>query len=196
MSFVLIRLGLALFESMVIWQIIASVVPYAAFILLLGILFLWDETETVIRHGNGGFLRRYRNLQVLEKLVNSCVRYRIFSIVAMASPILQVFAGFALVKHHSSLELSHLVFLGMEVFMSFFFGNIVIFGGAGAIFGKSKGLLVKEANRCRSHKILRREIQALMPLKIWLGSNFVDVLTPIVIQHFCIVQTMNLLLLT
>lgn len=39
-------------------------------------------------------------------------------------------------------------------------------------------------------------LKSLGPLKIQFGNNFVEALTPLVVQEFCVQQTISLLLLT
>lgn len=72
--------------------------------------------------------------------------------------------------------------------------NLVIFGGAGTIFSSSAKWLKVVQNQQRND-FRRRVVKSMRPLRIYFGSNYVDNLTTLVIQHFCMIQTMNLLLL-
>lgn len=192
---VLIRLLLAIFEFLVISQIIQSAIPYGLFLLLSGIILLWDEVEKAFSNSSGNHVvNKYRKLQVLEKLINACVRTRVFPVLTFACPSVQMLSGFAIIKLNSSMKLSHFFTLAVMYFAAALFG-IIVLGGAGTIFTKSHRCLVAQ-NWLKTNKIQRRELKSLQPLRIWFGSNFVDNLTSLVIQHFCMIQTMNLLLLS
>lgn len=198
-ALILSRFVLALLEYVILTQMVLSGYLYAVFMLLSGIIFLWNESEKAFcSHGNckrNKFMTKYRQLQVMEKVINSCIRFRIFPLHAMVSPTVQILSCYAIVKLHSSMELSHLVSLLVTAFVSFVFGNLIVFGGAAMIYSKSCGCLVTAKDWHKNHKIHKRVMHSMTPLKCWFGSNYVDFLTPLVIQHFCISQTINLLLL-
>lgn len=196
-SYVLIRLGVSFVEFLVFAQMLVSCMPFLIIMLLVGITFLWDETEAAVGQSKGFKFKKYRNLQVLEKLINAGVRFRIFPATGITCPWVQIVGGFAVVKLHSSLEFSYFV-LFLQYFSICVFNNIHSFGGAGAIYSKSQGSLIaakREVLKKKVPKIARREIKSLTPLRIWFGSNFADELTCLVIQDFCINQTISLLLM-
>lgn len=191
----LARLFLATFEFFAFSQMLLPSILYAFFMLLAAIILLWDEAERKFVNCAELNLIKYRKLQVLEKLINSCVRGRIFPVLAVTAPYVQVMCVFVAVKFHFSLETSHLVALLMLVFLSVLF-NVIVFSGAGHIHIKSCRWLVAAKIQYKSHKIRSRVIKSMIPLRIWFSSNFVSDLTALVVQHFCICQTMNLLLLS
>lgn len=170
-----------------------SGLPYGLFMLMGGTLLLWDESSKAFN--NQMFLSKYRALQVLEKLINSCVTTRIFPIVAVASPSVQIFCGFVIIEYHSSLEFLHFAALLIVVFTGVVF-NLVLFGAGKRIYSKSLRELTAAKKASCQNKCQRRVVKSMMPLRIWFGSNYVDNLTPLVIQDFCMLQTNNLLLLS
>lgn len=194
--FVLIRIGLALLEFLVVTHLLVSELPYGLFMLLGGILTLWDAFQkTVVNYGSEIVILKYRKMQVLEKLVNSCLQSRVFPIMAMVSPIAQIFTGFAIVEFHSSMDLSHMV--SMLVFLAgSSLVNLSVFAGAGSICCKSLKWLKAAKNCHMTNKVQKRAIKSMTPLRIFFGSNYVDVLTPLVVQNFCLNQTLSLLLLS
>lgn len=176
-------------------QMMLAGIPHGLFMLMGGTLILWDEFNRVFSSNldSPRFLKKYRELQVLEKLNNSCLRFNTFSKMAFACPIVEIFSGFAIVKLHHSMDIFYLVALLVAKFVAALV-NLVVFG-AGSIYSQSWKWLQTEQNLRKGNKFERRVIKSMMPLRIWFGSNYVDPLTPLVVQHFCISQTMNLLLL-
>lgn len=194
-SFVLIRLALDFFEFMFLSHLLVSVTPYVILILMCGIIFLWNGCQRSLGNPMRYIYRaNYRKLLILEKLVNACVRYRIFPIVAMGCPIVEIVGCSVIIKLHSTLEMSQLVSL-MILFFYCTIYNVLFINAAGIIHSKSVAWLVEANKGCWRNKILRREIQSTMPLRLWFGANFVDGLTTLVIQNFCVNQTISLLLL-
>lgn len=199
-SFVFVRVVLAIFEGLVTSQMLIAAVLYAVVILLMTFILFWLEMDTVFHSKceSSAAIKRYRRVQVMEKLINSCVRERIFPLISVAYPIVQVFGAVALVKLHDTMEWSHLIFVMTEPLSVSIFG-VLVFGLAGFVYSKSCRWIVSEKHGCtrsnKKDKIQRRELKSMMPLRIWFGSNFVDRLTSLVIQHFCFSQTVNLLLL-
>lgn len=164
----LIRLALALFEFFVFLQLIVSAVPYALGILLMSCIVFWNESDKAFAHSSEFNFITYRKLQVFEKLINACVRNRIFLVIAKAAPAAQILTGFVTVHYHSSMQHSHVVCLLILLFISVIF-TVIFFGLAGNIYTKSGRWLVTEQNRNQSQKIGRRVISSMMPLRIFLG---------------------------
>jgi hypothetical protein len=58
----------------------------------------------------------------------------------------------------------------------------------------TREVLVRNARK-RKDKLAERRVKSLLPVHVRLGGNFIDRTTPIVIQDFCVLQTVSLLLL-
>lgn len=89
-----IRLPLALFEFGVMLRLCVIGGFYVVYVLLMGILHLWIESIS----GPTLTFRKYRRVQIVEKLVNGCNRFRIFPTVAVIFPAVQIIGGFALIR--------------------------------------------------------------------------------------------------
>lgn len=183
---------MALFNLLFISKMIVSAVPYATYILLTGIIVLWNESEQAFSTCSESSFLKYRKLQVVEKLVNSCERNRIFPIIAMAA-VMEIMGGFVAIKYHSSVETTHLVSLLTIVLLCLVF-TVIVFGGAGSIYKKSCRWLITAKNHNQAHKTPSHRITYAVENQVRI--NFVNALTPLVVQHFCIIQTLNLLLLS
>lgn len=62
------------------------------------------------------------------------------------------------------------------------------------VYGKSCKYLMGMKGKVKG-KAEMKLLKSYAPLKVRFGGNFMDQLTPLVIQEFCSVQTANLLLL-
>lgn len=150
--------------------------------------------------GKPSFSAKYQNLQVAKKLTNSCLWSHMFPCIALISPCPEILGGFSVVKLHSFLEIEHLVLIIIIVFACASFNIcMLIFSGAGSIYSQSKRWLIIAKKECcyqTALSIERREIKSMMALRIWFRNNYLDNLTSLVIQDFCMGQTISLLLLS
>lgn len=191
------KLIVASFEFIVSKQGTISSLHYAIYSLLMGIIYLSIKCESLSRTKNPAMA--FREVQVLERVVNANIRWRLFPVTMGFIPIVQIFAGFAIVKLSSSginwlkLAMFGLVFLEVLVF------NLITVSSAANICNKSMDWLkTQKLRESGEHgtKAMRKFWRSCPPLKLRMGNNFVDRLTPLIVQQFCSVQTMSLILLS
>ncbi|OXA48557.1 hypothetical protein Fcan01_16209 [Folsomia candida] len=146
-------------------------------------------------------IEKYRKLQVTQAYVNLCVRNRIFPSGAYVGPLIQIMASLIFLKYHDTVNLTYLAFVS-AIFADAFVLNLVWFGGAGLVYSKSKAWLRKMRMQVGNVNIdmdgimvTRKLLKSMCPIKVWFGTNFVDELTPLIIQQFCTLQTIDFLLL-
>lgn len=93
------QFGLAILEF-VSCQVACSVGGVFSFIILATCISdLWLECRCLVK--NNIFKNQimfYRELQIFEKILDSCIRGRIFLTFALFSPLLQIMACFAMIK--------------------------------------------------------------------------------------------------
>lgn len=135
----------------------------------------------------------YRRIQIFEKTLNSCIRDRIFLTLAFLGPLFQVLAGFALIEVANSKNISILVGCGL-IYVVILIMTLLNFCVAGQINRLSLNWIKCRGRLCKS-KIFTRKMKSLVSVRIQYGSNFVEALTPLVVQEFCVRQTTSLLLL-
>ncbi len=190
---IIIRVPIILLEMFILVFSAVNGSFYMVYVLMAGLIYVLQETDKVSTiHNQGGFFE-YRKLQVLEQHLNSCIRSFIFPSIAFVVPCTQIVAAFAICRLHNSMETSMLIFL-MVVFSETFCINILLFSGAKKAHIQSEKWLLKMWELNRKDKIQRRVVKSMLPLRMWFGSNWVDRMTPMVIQQFCSIQTSNLLL--
>lgn len=76
--------------------------------------------------------------------------------------------------------------------------NILVFTLASWVFNSSVKYLKgveKMTLQFRSQSLIRKQLKSCGTLKIKFGSNFIDNGTPLVIQNFCLNQTMSIILI-
>lgn len=136
----------------------------------------------------------YRKLQVLEKIVNSVIRDRIFATYGYFLPFVQLSLCFMAIKIWQSPDAN---IARMAIFVSPYLGlltfTMVAFSVAGNVIRISAEWILRFKGKNKS-AFKRRVCRSLAPLRIQFGNNFVEQLTPLVIQEFCIRQTASLLL--
>ncbi|OXA40244.1 hypothetical protein Fcan01_24886 [Folsomia candida] len=187
------RIGLAVFEAKQQLHMILVGGQYAIFTLMMGCIHLWGVLGEVCDVIDVPFCTKYREAHVLEQLLNSCTRTRIFPIFATTVPAFQIITAYACVKHYDVMEMTHLIAICLTMLDSTVF-NLVLFIGSGKLYEKAGAYLTGRMIRARG-KIETKFVKSLTPLKIRFGSNFVDELTALRVQHFCSIKIIDLLLL-
>lgn len=187
-----LRLLLSLVEAVLLTQVFIGGTFYDVDGLLTGISNFVQECNLAFRKTE---IDAYRKLQVVEKLLNDCVKGRIFPIVAFTLPALQVMTCFAVTKLHDKIGLSSLI-IYLCLYIDVLIFNMLVFTGAGRVYLFSQTWIQKLAKTFPFSKLKTKTLKSFKPLRVEFGSNFVDPLTPLVIQHFCVNQTVSLLVLT
>ncbi|OXA45007.1 hypothetical protein Fcan01_20145 [Folsomia candida] len=183
-------------EFLIFLQLSVCTAYYLLTVLLTGVTFLWIEIETFIKRCKTEIFDQaeYRKVQVFEKLLNSCIRESIFLKVALLVPAFQVIILYVTIK----MSHAHQYFLTMA-FLYVYLGSIgftvLTFSAAGKVYAASQDWIAKSKTGERK-KYGRKFHYSLIPLRLQFGRNFVEPLTPLVVQEFCIRQTISFLLVT
>ncbi|OXA44507.1 hypothetical protein Fcan01_20712 [Folsomia candida] len=184
----------ALLEFLLFMQVAVGASYNIISVLLTGVTFLWIECTTFIQRYEILFVSQvgYRKVQIFEKLLNASTRESIFLKTALLLPALQIIMSFVTINmFHASQGLMTLMFLWLYV-LAFSF-TLLTFSAAAKANGASHGWIA----RCKGgdgRKIARKFHRSLVPLRLRYGNNFVEVLTPLVVQEFCMRQTMSFLI--
>ncbi len=135
----------------------------------------------------------YRKIQIYEKTLNSCIRYRIFLTLALLDPLFQVSVGYALILVTDSGNIFILALYGL-IYCVMFSVSLLIFSVTGLVNQVSWYWIATRRVIC-TRKVVRKAMRCLVPVRIQFGNNFVEPVTPLVVQEFCVRQTVSLLLL-
>lgn len=187
------RLGLATLEFAAFHYMTLTMGVFTGCLLFAGMLHLWLDSSKLYAITELKLTRKYRELQIYEKLFNSCVQGRIFPVIVSFCPVVEILGGFACIRLREGMNILEFAFICAETTLVTVF-TLFFFSGAGMIYTGS----VKWLRDCKSgetNRVNRKVLASLTPLKVRFGQNFVDGLTPLVLQEFCTVQMINLLLL-
>ncbi|OXA48054.1 Alpha-D-ribose 1-methylphosphonate 5-triphosphate synthase subunit PhnL [Folsomia candida] len=181
---------------LIISWIIVGGAHYCCLILISSTSFLLLEFQKFAKSQNIAKIKAYRKLQMFEKLVNSTLKGRILPIFAYAIPLLQIFVGFVTAKMITIQPLNPRVGLFAYGYVGAILMSVLTLTSAGMVNTLSKEWIKSGNGKERSTNIGRKMHASLAPLKIRFANNFVDKLTPLVMQEFCVSQSVTLLILT
>ncbi|OXA47974.1 hypothetical protein Fcan01_17295 [Folsomia candida] len=183
-----------IFEAWMALQLFTAGTPWVFYILFAGIVaildyfkllkknlhFTYDVSYIILNFSRiasskaivdqHSCLKLYRSIQILEKYMNGFLMARVAPMMVMSIPAIQIACGLLVYTFASWVSSTSTKVLQTHA------GVTVQFGG--------------------KRSVLAREIRACGALKIKFGSNFIDNGTPLVIQNFCLNQTVNLLLIS
>lgn len=194
------QLFLATLEFVAMQHLMTGLVYYTGTVMMQGITFLWQSGEAFERkaRSNASFvelIKSYEKLKVYEKLLNSCIRSRIFLVTALVVPSLQILlscTGIHSLHSDDTNKIQAILFLWTYIVILVF--SILLFSAAGRINESSQKWIAECKRRCRNRVEKRRQM-SLVLLRLEFGNNFVEPLTPLVVQEFCVRQTVSFLLL-
>lgn len=193
-----VRMLAAMVEFTLFLNTIINGIHYFLEIMLKGVAFMWIDCKTFVKRYDKKIaeIGEYNNLRIFEKWLNSCIRPRIFLTGAVGAPFTQILVSYIAIKLFQSNENDQLkasLFLLCYYVVLFF--TMIIFSGAAQINNLSRDWI----DRCKwdfKKKYDRKVQKSLAPLRLEFGNNFVGRLTPLVVQEFCVRQTVSALLVT
>ncbi|OXA45151.1 hypothetical protein Fcan01_20131 [Folsomia candida] len=183
-------------EFLIYMQVAVGTAYNFVTVLLTGVTFLWLECAFFIKcyQKELADLADYRKIQIFEKILNSCTREGIFLKFVILIPSLQVLMSLVAIKmFHSGHDLLAVMFCWMYVII--LGSTLLTFSAAAKVYGTS----TKWIQGCKGgerKKYARKMHRSLIPLRLHFGNNFVEILTPLVVQEYCVRQTVTFLLLT
>ncbi|OXA48029.1 hypothetical protein Fcan01_17223 [Folsomia candida] len=188
----LIQVALAIVEFVGYQTVSVSAAHYGISTTGTGIASLWLYCKELEITEHAKKLRSYRNLKILEKIVNACIRNRIFLAIALGGPLVQVLVGYTIIQIANSPNVT--ILAGSSViYVSIFATTMFYFSIAAQVYRMSKDWIKRQLRVLQKKE--GRRLQSLMSIRIEFGNNFVETLTPLVVQGFCINETVSLLLL-
>lgn len=196
---ILVRLNLAVTDGLLLSKCFIGGTFYNMDVLLTGIAFLVLECDIAANCENPK-LTVYRKLQVLEKILNAAVKTRVLPTNSFVLPVLQIASCFALVKLHDQLDFSELP-IYVVVYVDVVVFNTLTFTGAARVYILGDNLLRRLWEKIRggrkgNSRGKRMMLKSFRRLRVEFGNNFVDRLTPLVLQDFCAKQSISMLVVS
>ncbi|OXA48093.1 hypothetical protein Fcan01_17346 [Folsomia candida] len=202
-------LGVHLFECWMCLNIILGCTVYILYLLCAGvicILFYFRIIENSISTMRDSIdkekcIHLYRSIQILEKSFNSYPMNKVVPVMVFGVPGVEIITLFVSINFYHEIALpGFLVFplIGLDTTLH----NICVFSLASLVHNVSVKVLDALRQKTvpmilhggRNRSIITRQLRACSVLKVKFGSNYIDRGTPLVIQNFCITQTMSLTL--
>jgi hypothetical protein len=142
-------------------------------------------------------LQTYRTIQLICGIFNDSSRRQVSPALLAGNPAIQIFSCFVCIKLHGEIPMPGFAYFPIQ-FLDCCIMGIGMFTVASHPWTKSNSLirLWKQNDSKKNDKCMRKALKSLSNLKVMFGNNFVDELTPLVIQDFVVNQTVSLLLLT
>jgi hypothetical protein len=143
-------------------------------------------------------------------MFNGCMQSWFVPELIFSGSTMQIVCMFATIRLHDRIGMPGFSFfplMGLDNFITVFFMNdfasgIVMKSGLYLSTWRNASLLThsnqanNNNNKKRYHQV-RREIKSCTRMKVGFGSaNYIDRLTPLVMEDFCINQTLSLILLS
>lgn len=146
-------------------------------------------------------LQELRHLKIIESQINATFRKRILPTAFFQFCFANVVTTYLCISYRSTLfqHLGHLTFLAMCV--ESFVGILCLGTLSGMVNKRSKLIQIKLRKHCsklckfKDQGVVCKQIMAFAPMKIRFASNFVSILTPLVMMNFCLRLTVRLFLL-
>ncbi|OXA41246.1 hypothetical protein Fcan01_23988 [Folsomia candida] len=154
--------------------------------------------QIVTGHDKHGCILLYRCIHILEKSYNTAMMHGLLPAMIFCSPAVQVVGLFVCISFRDELENPEFLVFPLMV-LNAAINNIVTFTMAAAVQNASfKGLLAirQKATKPQRQPTVSRELKSCSLMKIRVGEgSCLDRNTPLVIQTFCINQTVSLTVL-
>jgi len=132
-------------------------------------------------------------------MFNDCTRFQATPALMVSNPAIQIFSGFVTVKLHNEIPMPGFLYFPVQ-FVDCCVLGIGILTVASYPWEKSKYMIMtlKQLKAAGNNEYTRKMLRSLFPIKVMFGNgnNFIDKLTPLIMQDFVINQTVSLLLLT
>lgn len=131
----------------------------------------------------------YRRIQIYAKILNSCIRDRIFLAMAQIGLLFQILTGFAFIAFGNMSDYTPGIY-GVP-YLCIFFLTVICFSIAGKFNQITMNWVAGTKWICKA-KNNKMILKSLVTVRIQFGNNFVDPLTPLVEQQFCAAQRASL----
>lgn len=129
--------------------------------------------------------------------MNAFLKDRLLPGIMICSPLMQTAGMYVSINLHGEISMPGFLLFPI-IAIDTGITNILVFTMASAVHNVSHRALTslrRNSMKLPGMKLSKRQMMAFSNLKIKFGSNFIDRGTPLVMQNFCINQTMSLTLI-
>ncbi|OXA47544.1 hypothetical protein Fcan01_17986 [Folsomia candida] len=166
----ILRMVLILLEFIQICRNVVVATHYTVYIVVSGILYFWEETTKILRFPSS--LEGYRDLQVLEAILNASIRFRLFPTLLTVAPTMEILATFVAIKYHDVIRIIHLILI-ILLAINAIIVVVMYCTGAGIVCRKSGEYLI-DMKASVKDKVERKLLKSFAPLKVRFGEFFLN----------------------
>lgn len=148
-------------------------------VMVAGILHLWEKSYNIFNSSH--FSTGYRKLQVSETILNAAVSGNVLPSYLLFGHTMQVVSTVAFIKYHDLMSMIQMMFFVLNGVNTFIL-NVMYCSGAGKIYRKSLVYLKGLKGKVKG-KMERKLVMSYAPIKVRFWDNFMDELTPLIIQQ-------------
>lgn len=176
------RMGFAILELVQFHVVGTGGDYYINFFMTTAVVRLWLDCKVLTESGDTfeNQVILYRRIQIYEKALNSCIRDRIFLTLALLGPLFQILSGFTLVEMANSSNYSTLLACGLLYFTMLCL-TLFCFSATGQVNQITVNWIAGRRAVCKT-RVNRKTLKSLVSVRLQFGTNFVERLTPLVVQ--------------
>lgn len=163
-------------EAILLQQIGTYAAYYVGHVILIGMTYLWKKMQQASETRNR---KLYKEVRILERVINASLRGRLMPSMIFGISLIQYYAGSVVLAMSGKMESMEWYFLVASYAEAVIFIPTVL-TIAGQVFVRSRKL--QSWQRSKLDKAHKKEVRSWRPFRIEFGQNFVDPLTPLVIQ--------------
>lgn len=139
----------------------------------------------------------FQQLKILEVQINTCFRRWFLPVMLISLSVTNILSTFLCilnsVKLFSTLEHNFFLLVSLQSWLI-----ILSLGTLGGMVNKKSAKLVEKLSCCQIGTVkgmaaFRKKVMSLSTIEIKFGSNFLGILTPLVLTSFCVKWTTRLL---
>ncbi|OXA64115.1 hypothetical protein Fcan01_00282 [Folsomia candida] len=195
-GFIVVQLGVHMFEGWMFWHMMLAGGCWVIYVLFTGIVSILSYFSILNNHRNQGRLEHVYSILSADSNLGKILQ--ILPSIMLCIPGIQIITLYVTLNHHSDIAMpGFLVFPLIAVNCGM--NNVLAFTLASFVNSASEKVmesLAKKASGLSGKKsLIKRQIRGCSVLKVKFGSNFIDRGTPLVVQTFCINETVSLTLI-
>jgi hypothetical protein len=209
----LIVIGLGTIDTLVHWNALQDVIFHGMYVVFASISCFLEYLHIVrneiheisIRTSKGTGCKEnnenlyiYNGIVLLNKLIISRSGKVLFPVSFCGPWVLQILYLYVTIRSIEGLHKNPFLFiLFLSIYIDMVIVSVLVSSFGSKIYTTSVSMKDEWIQRARKRKdkLAKRRAKSLLPVYIKLGGNFIDRTTPILIEDFCVNQTVSLLLL-
>lgn len=171
---------------------------YGIFAIFMQIVMFWAQFKISHKQISSTDITQYRRLQIWEKLLNSFIKGRLMAHLMVGVSGIQIVIMIALIHRRNEMGYGEILCMS-AVFLNTAFAQFLLLSACAETYKQSRRWVQRKKNMDFSlnnlqRKIAKKTLSSIRPLRVEFLDNFVDRLTPLLVQEFIWNQTISLVI--